>query len=77
MTAPSSGGVDCKQQYVYPMDKKLEENLVAMKSEFILSFVRLGEWQERFTLHLKTVIDKAARNIYQEYEKYQMFFLFF
>ncbi|WP_207742026.1 VirB4-like conjugal transfer ATPase, CD1110 family [[Clostridium] symbiosum] len=70
--SPTGRGVDGKPQYVNPMDINLnysdEENPVALKSDFILSFCEVVAGG-RDGLHPieKTVIDKAVRNVYREY----------
>lgn len=70
--SPTGRGADGKPQYVNPMDINLnysdEENPVALKSDFILSFCEVVAGG-RDGLHPieKTVIDKAVRNVYREY----------
>ena len=70
--SPTGRGADGKPQYVNPMDINLnysdEENPVALKSDFILSFCEVVAGS-RDGLHPieKTVIDKAVRNVYREY----------
>ena len=70
--SPTRRGADGKPQYVNPMDINLnysdEENPVALKSDFILSFCEVVAGG-RDGLHPieKTVIDKAVRNVYREY----------
>ena len=60
------------RQYVNPMDINLnyseEENPVALKSEFILSFCEVvAGGRDGLQPIEKSVIDKAVRNVYQDY----------
>jgi type IV secretory pathway VirB4 component len=60
------------RQYVNPMDINLnyseEENPVALKSEFILSFCEVvAGGRDGLQPIEKSVIDKAVRNVYQSY----------
>ena len=70
--SPTGKGIDGKPQYVNPMDINLnyseEENPLALKSDFVLSFCELIMGSKTGLEAIeKTVIDRAVQMIYQPY----------
>ncbi len=70
--SPTGRGADGKPQYVNPMDINLnysdEENPIALKSDFILSFCEVvAGGRDGLQPIEKTVIDKAVRKVYTAY----------
>lgn len=70
--SPSGRGADGKPQYVNPLDINMnyadDENPVALKSDFILSFCEVvAGGRDGLQPIEKSVIDKAVRNIYTKY----------
>jgi type IV secretory pathway VirB4 component len=70
--SPTGKGPDGKPQYINPMDINLnysdEDNPVALKSGFILSFCEVvAGGRDGLQPIEKSVIDKAVRDVYREY----------
>jgi len=70
--SPTGKGIDGKPQYVNPMDINLnyseDDSPLALKSDFILSLCELAAGGKNGLEPVeKTVIDRAARNVYRSY----------